>query len=115
MKLLLFLPTPNSGTVHSKVFKWSGNSFVKLQALQTYRAYDVKFFNNNGDTFLAFTNYYNGSNFNIDSFIYKWEGIKFVLFQSIPTDISIGQKASVIVFLASCKCQIIYKLANGVG
>ena len=42
-------------------------------------------FNINGDTFLAFANTYNGCNRNIDSFIYKWVGSKFVLFQSIPT------------------------------
>ena len=72
-------------SANSTVFKWSGNSFVKLQSLQTYGAGDVKAFNINGDIFLAFANGYNGSNFNIDSFIYKWNGSKFVLFQSIPT------------------------------
>jgi len=45
----------------------------------------VKSFNINDDTFLAFANEYNGSNNNIDSFIYKWDDSKFVLFQSIPT------------------------------
>ena len=45
----------------------------------------MKSFNISGDTFLAFANEYNGSNRNIDSFIYKWDGSKFVLFQSIPT------------------------------
>jgi len=69
---------------HSTVFKWSGNSFVKLQSLQTYGAGDVKSFNINGDTFLAFANEYKGRYCNIDSFIYKWDGSKFVLFQSIP-------------------------------
>ena len=70
---------------NSTVFKWSRNSFVKLQSLQTYGAGDVKSFNINGDTFLAVANERNGRNYNIDSFIYKWEGSKFVLFQSIPT------------------------------
>ena len=41
--------------------------------------------NINDHTFLAFANYRNGSKYNIDSFIYKWDGNKFVLFQSIPT------------------------------
>ena len=71
--------------VHSTIFEWSGNSFVKRQSLQTYGALDVKSFNINGDTFLAFANLYDGSNYYIDSFIYKWDGSKFVLFQSIPT------------------------------
>ena len=70
---------------HSTVFKWSGNSFVKLQSLQTYGAVGVKSFNINGDTFLAFSNDHDGSKHNIDSSIYKWDGSRFVLFQSIPT------------------------------
>ena len=72
-------------SVQSTVFKWSGGHFVKLQSLQTYGAHDVKPFNINGHTYLAFANYYSGSKYNIDSFIYKWNGNKFVLFQSIPT------------------------------
>ena len=72
-------------SVQSTVFKWSGGHFVKLQSLQTYGARDVKFFNINGHTFLAFANYYSGSSHNTDSFIYKWDGGRFVLFQSIAT------------------------------
>ena len=45
----------------------------------------MKSFSNNNDTFLVFSNHYNGSSVNIDSYIYKWNGSKFVLFQSIPT------------------------------
>ena len=72
-------------SVQSTVFKWSGGHFVKLQSLQTYGAFDVKSFNINGHTFLAFANQYSGRKFNTDSFIYKWDGNMFVLFQSIPT------------------------------
>ena len=72
-------------SVQSTVFKWSGGHFVKLQSFQTYGAHDVKSFNINGHTFLAFANFYSGSKHNTDSFIYKWNGNKFVLFQSIPT------------------------------
>ena len=72
-------------SVQSTVFKWSGGHFVKLQSLQTYGARDVKSFNVNGHTFLAFANYYSGSKHNTDSFLYKWNGNMFVLFQSIPT------------------------------
>ena len=72
-------------SVQSTVFKWSGGRFVKLQSLQTYGAHDVKSFNVNGHTFLAFANYYSVSKHKTDSFIYKWNGNKFVLFQSIPT------------------------------
>ena len=85
---MVFANTHNSKdgySVHSSVFKWSGGHFVKLQSLQTYGAGDVKSFNNDGDTFLAFANERNKSNSNIDSFIYKWDGNKFVLFKSIST------------------------------
>ena len=75
-----------SFSVQSPVYKWSGNSFVKFQSLQTYGAIDVKSLSNNGETFLAFANLQNGNSYNIDSFIYKWNGSRFVLFQSIPTD-----------------------------
>ena len=72
-------------SVQSTVVKWSGGHFVKLQSLQTYGARDVKAFNINGHTFLAFANFYSVSKYNTDSFIYKWNGNKFVLFQSIAT------------------------------
>ena len=72
-------------SVQSSVYKWSGESFVKLQSLQTYGAFDVKSFSDNGEAFLAFANWWNGNSYNIDSFIYKWNGSRFVLFQSIPT------------------------------
>ena len=42
-------------------------------------------FSDNGETFLAVANWRNGNTSNIDSFIYKWNGSRFVLFQSIPT------------------------------
>ena len=45
----------------------------------------MKSFTINGTTFLAFANYRDESNFNIDSSIYKWNGSHFALFQSIPT------------------------------
>ena len=67
--------------LQSTVFKWSGGHFVKHQSLQTYGARDVKSFNINRHTFLAFATF--GSNTN--SSIFRWNGNKFVLFQSIPT------------------------------
>ena len=75
-------------SVQSAVFKWSGQQFVKLQSFQTYGARDVKSFNYNGSTFLAFANYGQFDiswQFDINSPIYKWNGSNFVLFQSIPT------------------------------
>ena len=72
-------------SVQSTVFKWSGQHFFKQQTLQTYGATDVKSFNIDGHTFLAFANSKNARKNNIDSFIYKWDSSTFVLVQSIPT------------------------------
>ena len=74
-------------SAQSPVYKWSvnNNSFVKVQTLQTYGAFDVKSFTHNGVTFLAFANLHDRRITNIDSFIYKWNGSRFVHFQSIPT------------------------------
>jgi len=72
-------------SVKSSVFKWSGESFVEYQSLQTYGAWDVKSFNINGTKFLAFANTRKENNYSIESFIYKWNGSNFIFFQSIPT------------------------------
>ena len=80
-----FYSSQHRNTVQSTLFKWTGGSFVKVQSLQTYGAWDVKSFTINGSTFLAFANSYNDGNSTLDSFIYKWNGSHFVLFQSIPT------------------------------
>ena len=45
----------------------------------------MKSFTHNDETFLAFANRRNVAGFNIESFLYKWNGSGFVLFQSIPT------------------------------
>ena len=61
------------------VYKWSGESFSKLQTLPP--ATDVKFFNINEQLFLAL----GAQEKNRNSYIYKWEGSRFILFQSIST------------------------------
>ena len=71
-------------SVHSTVFKWSKVQLVKLQSLQTHGAYDVKSGNISGHTFITFPCHNSCSSQNIDSIIYKWDGTKFVIFQSIP-------------------------------
>ena len=45
----------------------------------------MKSFSDNGSTFLAFANFKQGEQHNINSPIYKWNGSHFVPFQSIPT------------------------------
>ena len=80
-----FRSSQEGHSVKSSVFKWSGGNFVEYQSLQTYGAWDVKSFNINGTTFVAFANNKKGTSYSTESFIYKWDGSKFVLFQSIPT------------------------------
>ena len=89
-----FLAFANHGSssrgysANSSVYRWSVNSFVKLQSFQTYGAYDVTSFKHMGETFLAFANYNKLKAFytyNMDSPIYKWDGSKFVLFHNIST------------------------------
>ena len=61
------------------VYKWSGESFSKLQTLPP--ATEVKFFNIKIQVFLAL----GSQHVNTNSYIYKWEGSRFILFQSIST------------------------------
>lgn len=68
--------------------------------------YDVNSITINGHTFLAFPDYYSGRKHNIDPFIYKWHGSKFVLFQSVATR---GAKSSH-PFVISCQTDL--RLAN---
>ena len=63
----------------SVVYKWSGESFSKLQTLPP--ATEVEFFNINEQVFLAL----GPQKVNTSSYIYKWEGNRFILFQSIST------------------------------
>ena len=60
---------------NSVVYKWSGKGFLKLQTLQ--KAMGANFFYINDHAFLAIVSTH--------SFIYEWNGSKFVLFQSITT------------------------------
>lgn len=59
-------------SINSKIYKWNGSSFVEFQSIQTIGAVDWHSFVVAGDRYLAVANYYNGSNYNIDSKIYKW-------------------------------------------
>lgn len=63
----------------SVVYKWSGESFSKLQTLPP--AKEVEFFNINEQLFLALGSQRADTNSNI----YKWEGSRFIFFQSIST------------------------------
>ena len=58
----------------------------EFQSIPTNGAYDGEFFTINNDSYLAVANMFDGSTYNIDSKIYKWNGTNFVEFQTILTN-----------------------------
>ena len=76
------------------ILKWSGEQFESFQDLPSTivhgRPHIIQI---NGTVYLAIANFIqpgNNGNFDIDSFIYRWNGIKFVFHQSIPTHGAMG-------------------------
>ena len=69
------------------VLKWSGKQFEPFQDLPSlYVKGRPHIIHANGTVFLAIANFQNhASEPDIDSFIYRWNGIKFIHHQSIPT------------------------------
>jgi hypothetical protein len=59
--------------------------FEEEDAIPTDGANDWESFTIGSDSYLAIANNYNGSTFNIDSKIYRWNGTTFTESQSIPT------------------------------
>ena len=57
----------------SKIYQWNGSSFVEIQSIATNEAFDWESFTIGSDTYLAVANHLNGSNYNIDSVIFKKE------------------------------------------
>ena len=69
------------------VLKWLGKQFEPFQDLPSlYVKGRPHIIHANGTVFLAIANFQNhASDPDIDSFIYRWNGIKFIHHQSIPT------------------------------
>lgn len=65
----------------------------EYQSIPTDSAMDWEAFTIDGNTYLAVANSYNGSSHNIDSKIYKWNGISFAEYQSIPTNSAMDWEA----------------------
>lgn len=83
--------TSLTNDVDSKIYKWDGVKFVEFQSISTHGACDWESFTIGEDVYLAVANSYFGVGenvghcWNVDSKIYKWDGIQFIEFQSIPT------------------------------
>ena len=69
------------------VRKWSGKQFESFQALHSsYVRGRPHIIHSNSSVYLAIAKFRNyGNNLDIDSFIYRWNGSKFVQHRSIPT------------------------------
>ncbi len=88
-----YLAVANNGgnygnyNVDSVIYKWDGAGFAAFQSIPTNAALRWEFFTIGQDSFLAVANYSTDftTTFNIDSWIYRWDGSKFVEFQAIPT------------------------------
>ena len=61
-------------------------SFIEFQSIPTQGACDWESFTINGDTYLAVANWsIDVTQFNVDSLIYRFNGVSFVEYQRIPT------------------------------
>ena len=72
----------NSTTIINKDIQNNGLT----QTISTNGALDWEYFTIDNNHYLVVANQYNGSTYNIDSKIYKWNGNSFIEFQSIPTN-----------------------------
>lgn len=73
--------------VSSVLYRWDGNNFQPYQSIPTKKNINLRFFNMNGDTYLALAAGKHGAekSANPQSMIYKWNGKKFNLMQTINT------------------------------
>ena len=67
------------------VFLWNNGNFELYETKQIKGFRDVEHFEIGGEHYLAAARYKSGSSGNVDSYIYKWTGVHFALFQTIPT------------------------------
>jgi len=74
----------------SKIYRFSPDTlqFVEIQAISTSGAYSMESFVIDGETYLAVANDYDGSTYNLNSRVYKFDSGtgQFSEFQSIPTN-----------------------------
>ena len=73
--------------ISSRIYRWNGSAFVEVQTIPTNGAFDWEAFTIGNDTYLAVANSYasNYDGYNVDSRIYRWDGVSFVEVQAIPT------------------------------
>ena len=76
--------------INSNIYRYDINTaqFVLFQQIETSGAHDWEFFVINDVNYLAVANYYDGSTWNINSNIYRYDlnTMQFVIFQQIETN-----------------------------
>lgn len=82
-----YLAVATYADVASKLFRWNGNIFQAYgsQPFTVAVSNDFEFFTISGESYLALANVVIGSNYNIDSIIYRWNGADFEQEYAIPT------------------------------
>lgn len=73
--------------INSYLYKWEGGRFESYQPIPSFGAVGFTHFTVGADHYLALANYYNTDEATrlIDSVIYRWDGMNFQPFHSIPT------------------------------
>ena len=109
--------------VPSKVYKWDPKHrlFNFFQSLETICGVKSNFFNGKGHLWLSIACQYNDSII-INSFIYRWNGSRFELFQAIPSPqrikdlhpVNIGNHLFLIAVIID-EPLVVYKLSNFTG
>ena len=80
--------------LNSVIYQWSlsQEQFTVFQNIETFGARSFNFFEIINEQFLAISNYYDGSSYNINSFIYKWNSSKFEKIQDVATEGAYGSE-----------------------
>ena len=83
---------------NSVIYQWSlsQEQFVVVQSIETFGAHSFDFFEITNEQFLAISNYYDGSSYSINSYIYKWNSNKFEKIQDIATEGAVNTETFVI-------------------
>ena len=83
---------------NSVIYQWSlsQEQFVVFQSIETFGANSFDFFEITNEQFLAISNYYDGSSYSINSYIYKWNSNKFEKIQDIATERAVNTETFVI-------------------
>ncbi|CAE7381548.1 TSPEAR, partial [Symbiodinium necroappetens] len=78
-----------SYNIESKIYEWNdaSSTFLEMQSIPTKGAIDWEAFSMEGTQHLAVANHFDGSSYNVDSKVYRWDDASriFLEIQSIPT------------------------------